>query len=239
MAALSTGHINARMEWLRELVRAWAAEQIRSTMIKEPSEEIQAAIQKWEREPEPDHACCWQCGSPTPLAECTYAKEHFTVSPDAEQSLSTSRAEQPQVQDLQAIHQPEGPNRSLDSSESEQQRGAGGGGADHQPHAAKKFQRCTEDFDCGHCGFRVQGNGFTNHCPQCLWSAHVDINPGDRAATCRALMEPIAVRPLRHDWHCACVLGCCSSLSFACVLRLALLFDAHIVQFFCLVPTKG
>lgn len=49
----------------------------------------------------------------------------------------------------------------------------------------------TEDFSCEQCGFAVQGNGYTNHCPKCLWSKHVDINPGDRAATCKGLMEPV------------------------------------------------
>lgn len=41
--------------------------------------------------------------------------------------------------------------------------------------------------------FFVIGSGYTNHCPQCLWSKHVDVNPGDRAATCYGFMEPIAV----------------------------------------------
>ena len=55
----------------------------------------------------------------------------------------------------------------------------------------KKFQRHVENFTCGHCGCPVQGNGYTNHCPQCLWSQHVDVNPGDRAEPCRGLMEPV------------------------------------------------
>lgn len=55
----------------------------------------------------------------------------------------------------------------------------------------KKFQRHTEDFTCEQCGFAVVGDGYTNHCPKCLWSKHVDINPGDRAATCKGLMEPV------------------------------------------------
>lgn len=55
----------------------------------------------------------------------------------------------------------------------------------------KKFQRNIEDFNCEQCGFFVQGNGYTNHCPKCLWSKHVDVNPGDRQAACRGLMEPI------------------------------------------------
>lgn len=57
----------------------------------------------------------------------------------------------------------------------------------------RKFQRTQEDFICENCGFWVRGNGYTNHCPQCLWSKHVDINPGDRQAACQGLMEPQSV----------------------------------------------
>ena len=58
---------------------------------------------------------------------------------------------------------------------------------------SKKFQRTIEDFNCEHCGFFVAGTGYTNHCPQCLWSKHVDVNPGDRAASCGGLMEPFSI----------------------------------------------
>jgi hypothetical protein len=58
---------------------------------------------------------------------------------------------------------------------------------------SEKFQRKIEDFECENCGTRVLGNGFTNHCPVCLFSKHVDIFPGDRAEECRGLMEPIGV----------------------------------------------
>jgi len=57
----------------------------------------------------------------------------------------------------------------------------------------KKFQRKKEDFTCGHCGQAVSGTGYTDHCPKCLWSRHVDVNPGDRLAQCRGEMEPIGV----------------------------------------------
>ena len=57
----------------------------------------------------------------------------------------------------------------------------------------KRFSRHTEDFVCEHCGAKVFGNGYTNHCPHCLYSKHVDINPGDRSADCGGLMEPIDV----------------------------------------------
>ncbi len=57
----------------------------------------------------------------------------------------------------------------------------------------KQFQKNVEDFTCEHCSVFVKGNGFTNHCPECLWSKHVDRNPGDRQELCRGLMKPIAV----------------------------------------------
>jgi len=57
----------------------------------------------------------------------------------------------------------------------------------------KSFTRKIEDFDCAHCGAVVHGNGYTNHCPNCLWSRHVDNNPGDLAATCHGMMPPIGV----------------------------------------------
>lgn len=59
----------------------------------------------------------------------------------------------------------------------------------------KGFTKTVEDFNCAHCGAVVRGNGYTNHCPRCLWSRHVDENPGDRAATCGGMMCPISVAP--------------------------------------------
>lgn len=58
---------------------------------------------------------------------------------------------------------------------------------------SKTFQRTQEDFTCDHCGFAVTGNGYTNHCPKCLWSKHVDVYPGDRAADCRGMMVPVGL----------------------------------------------
>jgi len=56
------------------------------------------------------------------------------------------------------------------------------------------FKRTIEDFTCEQCGEVVTGNGFTNHCPQCLWSKHVDVDPGDRLAECGGLMRPTEVQ---------------------------------------------
>lgn len=55
------------------------------------------------------------------------------------------------------------------------------------------FRRTVEDFVCEHCGARVRGDGYTNHCPACLWSKHVDVEPGDREHECRGLLEPYGV----------------------------------------------
>ena len=55
----------------------------------------------------------------------------------------------------------------------------------------KKFQRKIENFICENCSFGVKGDGYTNHCPKCLWSKHVDVNPGDREEKCGGMMESI------------------------------------------------
>lgn len=55
------------------------------------------------------------------------------------------------------------------------------------------FIRTEEDFICENCGVSVEGNGYTNHCPSCLWSKHVDKDPGDREEDCLGMMKPIAI----------------------------------------------
>lgn len=55
------------------------------------------------------------------------------------------------------------------------------------------FTRKQENFVCENCGEQVEGDGYTNHCPICLYSKHVDIFPGDRKASCGGLMIPINV----------------------------------------------
>jgi predicted RNA-binding Zn-ribbon protein involved in translation (DUF1610 family) len=57
----------------------------------------------------------------------------------------------------------------------------------------KNFIRQTEDFICEHCRKEVKGTGYTNHCPECLWSKHIDNLPGDRQNPCSGLMEPIGL----------------------------------------------
>ena len=58
---------------------------------------------------------------------------------------------------------------------------------------SSKFKKTKEDFICRKCRFSVVGDGYPNHCPQCLWSKHVDVFPGDRAGECGGMMEPVGV----------------------------------------------
>jgi len=59
---------------------------------------------------------------------------------------------------------------------------------------ARNFLRKKEDFKCENCGFEVKGDGYTDHCPQCLFGKHVDEEiPGDRASECGGLMKAIEV----------------------------------------------
>lgn len=64
----------------------------------------------------------------------------------------------------------------------------------------KKFTKKVENFTCANCKFKVKGNGFTNHCPKCLYSKHVDVNPGDRAEKCGGLMQPIFLEMQKHGY---------------------------------------
>lgn len=64
----------------------------------------------------------------------------------------------------------------------------------------KIFQRRKENFICGNCGNKVIGTGYTNHCPKCLYSKHVDINPGDRAEICQGLMKPIGIETEHNEY---------------------------------------
>jgi len=56
-------------------------------------------------------------------------------------------------------------------------------------NTSRRFQKKKEDFECENCGELVIGNGYTNHCPKCLYSKHVDKNPGDRESKCLGIMR--------------------------------------------------
>ena len=52
-------------------------------------------------------------------------------------------------------------------------------------------------FICEHCKITVPheapGTEHRNHCPNCLWSLHVDLRTGDRRSGCRGAMEPVGI----------------------------------------------
>ncbi len=54
-----------------------------------------------------------------------------------------------------------------------------------------------EHFTCAGCGrlvpLEAAGSEHRNHCPHCLYSVHLDTVPGDRAACCGGVMEPVTV----------------------------------------------
>ncbi|HEU4965044.1 MAG TPA: RNHCP domain-containing protein [Bacilli bacterium] len=61
---------------------------------------------------------------------------------------------------------------------------------------SRKFTVINESFHCVNCGLEVkplaQGS-CRNHCPGCFFSLHLDINPGDRAADCGGVLEPVGI----------------------------------------------
>ena len=61
----------------------------------------------------------------------------------------------------------------------------------------KNFTKNDEGFICENCGKEVEPLGYTSrdHCPYCLCSKHVDINPGDRSETCHGILRPKQVLP--------------------------------------------
>ncbi|MBO5682389.1 MAG: RNHCP domain-containing protein [Clostridia bacterium] len=61
----------------------------------------------------------------------------------------------------------------------------------------KRFSKNDSGFICAHCGKKVEPLGYTSrdHCPFCLWSIHIDVNPGDRANECQGNLVPIKAEP--------------------------------------------
>lgn len=66
----------------------------------------------------------------------------------------------------------------------------------------KKFTMRDEKFICENCGEMVEKLNYTarDHCPFCLFSKHVDINPGDRLNSCQGLLKPIGIEKYRDSF---------------------------------------
>ena len=63
----------------------------------------------------------------------------------------------------------------------------------------KVFNEVDEAFVCEHCGFNVEKLGYSSrdHCPNCLYSKHVDKTPGDRANSCKGMLKPIGMEKFK------------------------------------------
>lgn len=72
----------------------------------------------------------------------------------------------------------------------------------------KNFFVRDEEFICDNCGQNVSKLEYTarDHCPYCLYSKHVDINPGDRLNECRGLLKPVGIEKFKNSYkivyHC-------------------------------------
>lgn len=66
----------------------------------------------------------------------------------------------------------------------------------------KNFTMRDEKFICENCNKDVSPLGYTarDHCPYCLYSKHVDINPGDRLNPCKGLLKPIGIEKFRDTY---------------------------------------
>lgn len=63
----------------------------------------------------------------------------------------------------------------------------------------KRFTKKNEGFICEQCGKSVLptvNDTYRDHCPFCLYSKHVDINPGDRQNECEGRLKPIGMEIL-------------------------------------------
>jgi len=67
---------------------------------------------------------------------------------------------------------------------------------------AKQFTMKDEHFICEVCNEDVNPLGYTarDHCPKCLSSKHVDINPGDRRESCHGILKPIAIENFKNTY---------------------------------------
>lgn len=66
----------------------------------------------------------------------------------------------------------------------------------------KRFNELDEGFICIHCGKEVLPLGYSSrdHCPYCLYSIHIDINPGDRQNTCLGMLKPIGIEKYKDTY---------------------------------------
>ena len=66
----------------------------------------------------------------------------------------------------------------------------------------KLFNMIDEEFICENCGKKndVLSYSARDHCKYCLYSKHVDINPGDRSNNCMGLLKPIGIEKFKKTY---------------------------------------
>lgn len=66
----------------------------------------------------------------------------------------------------------------------------------------KCFSKNDDNFVCENCHKLVNKLNYTSrdHCPYCLYSKHVDINPGDRLNNCKGLLVPIGIEKYKNTY---------------------------------------
>ena len=66
----------------------------------------------------------------------------------------------------------------------------------------KKFNMVDEEFICENCNKEISKLNYTarDHCNYCLYSKHVDINPGDRKNDCHGLLVPIGIEKFKDTY---------------------------------------
>ena len=66
----------------------------------------------------------------------------------------------------------------------------------------KNFYMRDEQFICENCSKEVDRLLYSarDHCPFCLYSKHVDINPGDRQNNCLGLLKPIDIEKFKNSY---------------------------------------
>ena len=66
----------------------------------------------------------------------------------------------------------------------------------------KQFTKLDEEFICENCKQKIEKLNYTtrDHCNHCLYSKHLDINPGDRQNTCKGLLKPIGIEKFKNTY---------------------------------------
>lgn len=66
----------------------------------------------------------------------------------------------------------------------------------------KKFNMLDNEFICENCHKSITKLNYTarDHCNYCLYSKHVDINPGDRQNNCQGMLIPIDIEKFKDTY---------------------------------------